>query len=139
MSGSIKLTVLLLAAALALPAAVPRLTSVEPDALSPGAEAVAKGVNLDKSNVDKLFLTAGGSDIELEIKEQTAESITFTVPANTAMKRYRMMFLTTGDNAAYMEQPVSVEVMDEAAAKARAEEDETELEVVEAAPDEPNP
>ena len=139
MFGSMKLTLLLLAATLAASAAVPRLRSVEPDALSPGAEAVAKGVNLDKSNVDKLFLTAGGNDVELEIKEQTADSITFTVPANTAKKRYRMMFLTTGDGAAYMEQPVSVEVMDEAAAKARAEESEAELEVVEAEPQEPEP
>ncbi len=139
MFGPMKLTLFLLATALVLPAAVPRLTAVEPDALSPGAEAVAKGVNLDKNNVDKLFLTAGGSDVELEIKEQTAESITFTVPANTAMKRYRMMFLTAGDSVAYMEQPVSVEVMDEASAKAREEEGETELEVVEAAPEEPNP
>ncbi len=139
MSRSRKLAFLLLAGAPALLAAVPRLQSVEPDALAPGAQAVAKGVNLDKNNVDKLFFTAGGSDIELEIKEQTAESITFTVPANTAKKRYRMMFLTTGDSAAYMEQPVSVEVMDEAEAKARAAEGEAELEVVEAEPEEPGP
>lgn len=139
MSRSRKLAFLLLAGAPALLAAVPRLQSVEPDALSPGAQAVAKGVNLDKNNVDKLFFTTGASDIELEIKEQTAESITFTVPANTAKKRYRMMFLTTGDGAAYMEQPVSVEVMDEAEAKARAAEGEAELEVVEAEPEEPGP
>ena len=81
MSSSIKLILLLVPA---LSAAVLRLTAVEPDALLPGAEAVAKGVNLDRSNVDKLFLTAGGNDIEPEIKEQTAESITFAVPANAA-------------------------------------------------------
>ncbi len=130
MSGSRKLILLLLLTVVTLSAAVPRMTAVEPDALSPGAVAVATGVNLDKSSVEKLFLTAGGSDIELEITEQTAAKITFTVPANTAHKRYRMMFLTAGNDPAYMEQPVSVEVMDEAAAKAQAEESEAELEIV---------
>ncbi len=130
MSGSRKLILLLLLTVVTLSAAVPRMTAVEPDALSPGAVAVATGVNLDKSSVEKLFLTAGGSDIELEITEQTAEKITFKVPENTAHKRYRMMFLTVGAGAAYMEQPVSVEVMDEAAAKAQAEESEAELEIV---------
>ena len=138
MSGPRKLALLFVSTVLTLSAAVPRLSTVEPDAFSPGAEAVAKGTNLDKANVAKLYLTAGGKDIELEIKEQTAESITFTIPADTAHKRYRMMFLTTGDGAAYMEQPISVEVMDEAAAKARAEEGEAELEIVDT-PEQPAP
>lgn len=139
MSGSKKFMFLFLSMVLTLSAAVPRLKSVEPDALAPGSEAVAKGVNLDKSNVGKLFLTAGGSDIELEITEQTAESIKFKVPANTALKRYRVMFLTTGAGAAYMEQPVAVEIMSAADAKAYMEANEAELEVVESAPEEPNP
>ena len=131
MSRLSKLVLLALSTILTLSAASPRLSTVEPAALSPGAVAVATGVNLEKSAVAKLYLTAGGSDIELEITEQTAEKITFKVPAETAHKRYRMMFLTTGEGAAYMEQPVSVEVMDEAAAKAKNDEESAELEIVE--------
>lgn len=131
MSGLSKLVLLALSTILTLSAAVPRLSTVEPAALSPGAVAVATGVNLEKGTVAKLFLTAGGSDIELEITEQTAETITFKVPAKTEHKRYAVMFLTTGDGAAYMEQPVSVEVMDEAAAKAKNDEESGELEIIE--------
>jgi len=138
MSRLSKLVLLALSTILTLSAAVPRMSTVEPAALSPGAVAVATGVNLEKSAVAKLYLTAGGSDIELEITEQTAEKITFKVPAETAHKRYRMMFLTTGEGAAYMEQPVSVEVMDEAAAKAKNDEESAELEIVET-PETPSP
>jgi hypothetical protein len=130
MSRLSKLVLLALSTILTLSAAVPRLSTVEPPTLSPGVVAFATGVNLEKGTVAKLYLTAGGSDIELEITEQTADKITFKVPAETEHKRYRMMFLTTGEGAAYMEQPVSVEVMDEAAAKAKNDEESAELEIV---------
>ncbi len=131
-----RLTVLLLSLACGMAFAVPRLSSVEPDAVAPGGTAVAKGSDLAKNAVDRLYLTAGGSDVELKITEQTADSLTFEVPASTAMKRYRLMFLTAGVTPAYMEQPIALEVVDEATAKQRAEAGDTELEIIEAAPEE---
>lgn len=135
MKTTFRLTIFLLTLACGMALAVPRLTEVVPDAVAPGGTVVAKGSDLAKPVVDKLYLTAGGSDVELEITEQTADAITFKVPDGTAMKRYRLMFLTGGASAAYMEQPIALEIVDEATAKQRAEEGEVELEIIEAAPD----
>ena len=135
MKTTFRLTILLLTLACGMALAVPRLTEVVPDAVAPGGTAVAKGSDLARPVVDKLYLTAGGSDVELEITEQTADAITFKVPDGTAMKRYRLMFLTGGASPAYMEQPIALEIVDEATAKQRAEEGEVELEIIEAAPE----
>lgn len=105
-------------------AAFPRLTSVEPAAVTPGSEATASGESLEAPNVTKLFLTAGGQDIEVEIAEQTADSIRFTVPAGTALKTYNLMVQTGGPQPALMEQPVRLEVADEATLSAKAAEAE---------------
>jgi len=70
----------------------------------------------------------------VEITEQTADAITFKVPDGTEMKRYRLMILTGGAGAAYMEQPIALEIVDEATAKQRAEEGDVELEIIEAEP-----
>ena len=137
MTRACRLTVLFLSLAAALAYAVPRVTSVVPDAVTPGGSAVANGSDLDEANVDDLYLTAGGSDILVKVTEQTADSITFEVPKSTAMKRYRLMLLTAGPGAAYMEQPVALDIVDEATAKQRAEESEVELEIIEAEPTQP--
>ena len=136
MKTTFRLTILLLTLACGMAPAVPRLSEVVPDAVAPGGTAVAKGSDLARPVVDKLYLTAGGSDVELEITDQTADAITFKVPDGTAMKRYRLMFLTGGASAAYMEQPIALEIVDEATAKQRAEEGEVELEIIDAAPEE---
>ena len=134
MTRACRLTVLFLTLASVLAYAVPRLTSVEPDAVAPGGAAVATGMDLGKGSVAKLYITAGGSDVELKITEQSAESIKFELPDSTAMKRYRLMVLTAGPSAAYMEQPVALEVVDEATAQQRATEGDVELEIIEAEP-----
>ena len=134
MTRACRLTVLFLSLATALALAVPRVTSVEPDAVVPGGSAVAKGSDLGQGSVASLYLTAGGSDVKVEITEQSAEAISFKLPDSTEMKRYRLMVLTSGAGAAYMEQPVALEVVDEATAKQRAEEGEVELEIIEAEP-----
>ncbi len=142
MTRACRLTILFLSLACVLAYAVPRLTSVEPDAVAPGGAAVAMGMDLGKGSVAKLYLTAGGKDIQLKITEQSAESIKFELPESTAMKRYRLMVLTAGPGAAYMEQPVAMEVVDAATAKQRAEEGEFELEIIDAEPveeEEPDP
>ena len=103
-------------------AAYPRLTSVEPSAAKPGDAVTASGESLGSENVTKLFLTAGGKDIELEISAQTAETIEFTIPADTALGTYNLMVQTGGPTPALMEQPVRLEVADEATLSAKAAE-----------------
>ena len=134
MSRLCRLTVLFLSLASVLAYAVPRVTSVEPDAVEPGGSAVANGSDLQRGSVAKLYLTAGGKDIEVKIPEQSSEMIKFELPDSAAMMRYRLMVLTGGPGAAYMEQPVSLEVVDADTAKMRAEEEEVELEIIEAEP-----
>lgn len=112
-------------------AAFPRLVSVEPTAAQPGGEATANGQSLDAANVTKLFLTAGGKDVEVEIREQTAETIRFVIPADTAMGSYNLMVQTGGDAPTLMEQPVQLEVADAATVASRAKE---EQKLTEAAP-----
>lgn len=95
-----------LAASIAF-AAAPMLSSVEPDSGRPGDEAVAKGENLDKVTVVKVFLTDGTNDHPVEIKEQSAEMIRFTIPANIKPGRYNLMFQTA---TALLEQPYAYTV-----------------------------
>jgi hypothetical protein len=97
-----------LAASIGL-AASPMLSSVEPDSGKPGDEAAIKGQNLDKVNVIKLFLTDGKNDHLVEIKEQTADTIRFTIPANIKPGRYNLMFQTA---TALLEQPFAYTVIE---------------------------
>ena len=114
--------VLFLAATLSY-SATPRLTSVEPDAGKHGDELVVSGQNLESSNVTNLFLTAGGKDYEVEIKEQTSDSIRFTIPEKVEFGAYNLMIQTGGATPMLMEQPVRCTVENEEMARERAEEE----------------
>lgn len=95
-------------------AAFPRMVSVEPGAVQPGEEAVANGSDLGPETVAKLFLTAGGKDIPIEMAERDADSIRFTVPADIDLGAYNLMVQTAGPTPALMEQPVRLQVLDAA-------------------------
>ena len=88
-----------------------RVTSVEPQLAQPGDAAVAKGESIGAGQVVKLFLTTGANDIEVEISEQNAESIGFSIPEDIELGMYRLMIQTGGAAPALMEQPVTVEVL----------------------------
>ena len=104
--------------------AVSRVTSVEPTLAKPGDSAVAQGKNLGKGAVVKLFLTTGAKDIEVKMSEQSAESIGFTIPADTELGMYRLMIQTGGATPQLMEQPVMVEVLTAEEIEERAKEEE---------------
>ncbi len=91
--------------------AVARLTSVQPRLVKPGDAVVAKGESVGPNDVVKLFLTTGSKDIEIEMKDRTADSIGFSIPADIELGSYRLMIQTGGPTPALMEQPVMVEVM----------------------------
>lgn len=92
--------------------AAPRLVSVEPAMVSPGAEIVTSGSDL--AGVELLFLTAGSTDIEVEILKKTGEEIRFRLPTDVAHGQYRLMVQTGGDEPALLVQPVMCKVMGEA-------------------------
>jgi len=124
MKGLLRFAALFTVAVALCSAAVPRITSVEPGAATPGDEIVANGVNLDSKTVTKLFLTAGGNDIQVQIQDQTAEAIRFAVPKNAEIGTYYNLMLQTGGAApALLEQPIGCHVDDAEGVKRRAEED----------------
>lgn len=89
--------------------ALPRMVSVDPLSGKKGDLIAVTGENLDKAQVDKVFLTDGKNDIVVEVTEQTATSIKFKIPAKAATGgRLALMILTTGKDAKYIEQPVKV-------------------------------
>ena len=128
-----------LSAALAF-AAFPRVTSVEPDMAEPGDEATAYGSSLEE--VVKLFLTAGGKDIEVEMKEHSADEIHFALPADLAHGSYQLTIQTGGASPAILVQPIRIEVADAATIAERKKELEAPPPPVEEpapAPAEPQP
>ncbi len=118
-----RITVLLSLGAVLAFGAFPRLVAVDPAACAPGAEVAVEGQNLGKENVAKLFLTAGGKDIELEVLEQSGDAIRFRVPDDTAHGQYNLMVQTAGPTPALMEQPVRLEIADAERLAEKAEED----------------
>lgn len=102
---------LLLAANLAVYAqeAMPRMTTVEPQAGKIGDVVAVAGENLDKSNVAKVYLTDGKNDVPCEVTEQTATAIKFKIPVK-ATGRMALMILTAGKEPKLIEQPVKVTV-----------------------------
>ena len=102
---------LLFAATLVLFAqeAMPRMSSVDPPSGKPGDVIAVTGENLDKANVDKVYLIDDKNDLVCEITGQTATEIKFKIPAK-ATGRMALMILTIGKEPKQIVQPVKVTV-----------------------------
>ncbi len=123
---------LILALVLTVPAAwaaTPRMTGVSPSGGHNGDEITASGQNLDSTTVTKLFLTDGRKDYRVTMKEQTADSIKFAIPARLKPGYYNLMMQTAGSDPALLEQPISCQVLAEGEELIEAV--EQELEVIE--------
>src|SRR5882724_5100744 len=90
--------------------AMPRMTTVEPGNGKAGDVITVAGENLDKAGVEKLYLTDGKNDLEVQVTEQAATSIKFKIPATAKAGRFSLMILTSGKEPKYIEQPVKVTV-----------------------------
>src|SRR6516164_7999636 len=87
----------------------PRMVSVDPPSGKKGDVIAVTGENLQKAQVDKVFLTDGKNDTPVEVTEQTATTIKFKIPEKVATGgRLSVMILTAGKDAKYIEQPVKV-------------------------------
>ena len=102
---------LLLAATLVLFAqeAMPRMSTVEPTNGKAGDVIAVTGENLDKANVDKVYLTDGKNDVVCAVTEQTPTSIKIKIP-DKATGRMALMILTAGKEPKLIEQPVKVTI-----------------------------
>jgi len=117
MKWNLHLLLMFLLTAFVAQAAAPRLNPMDHDFGLPGDELVVTGENLDSRSVTKLFLTVGGKDHEVDIKEQADESIRFAIPAKIELGRYNLMVQTGGPNPTLLEQPVSCQVVTEEEAR----------------------
>jgi hypothetical protein len=89
---------------------MPRMSSVDPTSGKAGDVIVIAGENLDKANVDKVYLYADDQKpIMCEITEQAATEIKIKIPAK-ASGRMALMILTTGKEPKEIVQPVKVTV-----------------------------
>src|SRR5205807_3368480 len=91
------IALLMFLAALALAQqAMPRMTAVEPANGKAGDVLTVAGENLAKPEVEKLYLTDGKNDLQVEMTEQAPASIKFKIPATAKPGRFSLMILTGG-------------------------------------------
>ncbi len=89
---------------------MPRMSTVEPGNGKVGDVLTATGENLAKDQVEKLYLTDGKNDVQVQITEQTATAIKFKIPVKATPGRFSLMLLTSGKEPKLIEQPVKVQV-----------------------------
>ena len=126
--GKLILALVLMVPAAAF-AATPRLTAVSPSGGHNGDQITASGDNLSAESVERLYLTNGRKDYRVSIKEQSAGSIRFSIPARIRPGYYNLMLQTAGAGAALLEQPISCQVLAEG--EELIEPAEEELEIIE--------
>jgi len=89
------------------------MTTVNPTTAKVGDVVTAAGENLDKDNVAELFLTDNKSDYKVQINEQSATAIAFTVPDSVKAGRFGLVIRTHGTQGNPVKdyvQPVKVTV-----------------------------
>jgi hypothetical protein len=89
--------------------AMPRMTTVEPASGKTGDVITVSGENLEKTQVSKVYLTDGKTDVQVDVMEQAATSLKFKIPLK-AKGRLALMLLTGGKEPKLIEQPVKVTV-----------------------------
>jgi hypothetical protein len=74
-----------------------------------GDVVTATGQDMDKANVDTLYLTDGSKDIKVDMMEQTDKEIKFKVPEEAKSHRWALMVHTTKSDQ-LVEEPVKVTI-----------------------------
>ena len=93
--------------------ASPQALRMEPKVARPGTVITITGVALGKKKVDEVFLTDHRFDIKVSVLEQTDLKLKIRVPPFVKAGRQQLLFLTTGKEPVYLEQPVYLLVEDE--------------------------
>jgi hypothetical protein len=97
-----------LAAGQAADELAPQATKLEPKTGKPGTIVVIKGVSLDKTKVDEVYLTDHRFDIKVKVLEQTEDTLKIRIPPFVKPGRQQLLLLTGGKIPTYLEQPVWV-------------------------------
>ncbi len=90
--------------------AMPRMTAVEPVNGKVGDVITVTGENLEKTQVDKVYLTDGKNDVAVELMEQSAKALKFKIPDKASPGRFALMLLTAGKEPKLIEQPVKLTI-----------------------------
>lgn len=104
------LLAVLLPAALLAQTATPQMKSCDPMTAKAGDIVTVSGENLDKANVDKVYLTDGKDDILVEIQDQSPTEVKIKIPTKVKQGRLALMILTRGKEPKLIEQPVKVTI-----------------------------
>ena len=91
-------------------------TRLEPRVARAGTVLTITGVALGKAKVEEVYLTDHTFDMKVKVLEQTDTMLKVRVPPFAKPGRQQLLFLTTGQDPSYLEQPVYVlvELADEA-------------------------
>ncbi|HWR51292.1 MAG TPA: hypothetical protein VN428_09305 [Bryobacteraceae bacterium] len=101
---------ILLPAALLGQSVMPQMKNCEPLTAKIGDVVTVTGENLDKANVDKVYLTDGTDDFVVEIQDQAATAVKIKVPGKVKAGRLALMILTRGKEPKLIEQPVKLTI-----------------------------
>ncbi|HTR34592.1 MAG TPA: IPT/TIG domain-containing protein [Bryobacteraceae bacterium] len=104
------LPLLSLGLALALPAQVPQMHTVQPDSGKIGSVLRIHGVYLGKTTVDEVYLTDHTFDMKVKVLDQADDSIEFRIPPSVKPGRLQLLVKTTGKQPLLIEQPVYITV-----------------------------
>jgi hypothetical protein len=88
----------------------PQATKMEPRSGKAGTVVTILGMSLGKEAVDEVYLTDHRFDLKVKVLEQTGDKIKIRIPPFVKPGRQQLLFLTTGKNPIYLEQPIWVQV-----------------------------
>ncbi len=88
-------------------------SGVEPKVARPGAVLTITGTALNREKIQEVFLTDHRFDMKLKVLEQSDQVLKVRVPPFAKPGRQRLLVLTSGENAAYLEMPIYVVIEEE--------------------------
>ena len=97
--GAVVIALLACLCTLSAQTGFPKVTTVNPTTAKIGDVITAEGQNLDKGIVAELLMTGDNGDVKVQITEQSATEIKFTVPNSVAAGRFELVTRTSGSEA----------------------------------------
>lgn len=90
----------------------PQTESVEPRLAKAGSVITIRGVSLSSERIDEVYLTDHRFDLQVKVLKQEESVIEIRVPPFVKPGRLQLLYLTAGEQPAYLEQPFFVEILD---------------------------
>jgi hypothetical protein len=106
----LSLSLFCIGAAASLSAQVPVMNTVQPESGKIGSVLRIRGVFLDKTKVDEVYLTDHTFDMKVKVLGQTDDFIEFRIPPSVKPGRLQLLVKTAGRQPVLLEQPVYITV-----------------------------